>query len=103
MFNFIFETDPKGLLPWSLNGCSGFNFGNRSGINLDNFFKFDNFFRFFKGQLISECLLGVIDFPKNQQEILQISVLESKKWSNHRMKHTIIHFKLKISHVIKYK
>ena len=84
MFNFIFETDPKGLLPWSLNGCSGFNFGNRSGINLDNFF------RFFKGQLISECLLGVIDFPKKQLEILQISVLESKKWSNQQSKSTFL-------------
>jgi hypothetical protein len=33
----------------------------------------------FKGQLISECLLGVIDFPKNQQKIIQISALETKK------------------------
>ena len=33
-----------------------------------------------KGQLISECLLGVIDFPKNQWKIWQISALESKKW-----------------------
>ena len=32
-----------------------------------------------KGQLISECLLGVIDFPKNQRKIWQISALESKK------------------------
>ena len=32
-----------------------------------------------KGQLISECLLGVIDFPQNQQKIWQISALESKK------------------------
>ena len=35
-----------------------------------------------KGQWISECLLGVIDFPKNQQKIWQISALESKKWTN---------------------
>ena len=31
-----------------------------------------------KGQLISECLLGVMDFPKNQQKIWQSSALESK-------------------------
>ena len=40
------------------------------------------------GQLISECLLGVLDFPKNQRKMWQISALESKKWSNHR--HTIM-------------
>ena len=39
-----------------------------------------------KGQLISECLLGAIDFPKNQRKIWQISVLEYKKWSNHKTK-----------------
>ena len=32
-----------------------------------------------KGQLISECPLGVIDFPKNQRKI---SALESNEWSN---------------------
>ena len=42
----------------------------------------------FKGQLISECLLGVIDFPKNQRKIWQISALESKKWSNQQSKST---------------
>ena len=68
MFNFILETDPKGFVPWSLNGCSGFNFGNRSGINFDNFFKFDNFFWFFKGQLISECLFDFLNFPKKNTE-----------------------------------
>ena len=31
-----------------------------------------------KGQLIAEWLLGVIDFPKNQRKIWQISALESK-------------------------
>ena len=39
-----------------------------------------------KGQLISDCLLGVMDFPKNQQNILQISALESKKWSINKVK-----------------
>ena len=34
---------------------------------------------FTKGQLISECLFGVIDFPKKQRKIWQISALESKK------------------------
>ena len=33
---------------------------------------------FTKGQLISERLFDVLDFPKNQQKIWQISVLESK-------------------------
>ena len=45
---------------------------------------------FLKGQLISECLLGVIDFPKNQQKIWQISALESKKWSNQQSKSTFL-------------
>ena len=43
-----------------------------------------------KDQLISECLLGVIDFPKNQQKIWQISALESKKWSNQQSKSIFI-------------
>ena len=43
-----------------------------------------------KGQLISECLLGVIDFPKNQRKIWQISALESKKWSNQQSKSTFL-------------
>ena len=44
--------------------------------------------RLCKGQLISEFLLGVIDFPKNQRKIWQISALESKKWSNQQSKST---------------
>ena len=43
-----------------------------------------------KGQLILECLLGVIDFPKNQRKFLQISALESKKWSNQQSKSTFL-------------
>ena len=43
-----------------------------------------------KGKLISECLLSVIDFPKNQQFFLQISALESKKWSNQQSKSTFL-------------
>ena len=43
-----------------------------------------------KGQLISECLSGVIDFPKNQRKIWQISALESKKWSNKQSKSTFL-------------
>ena len=34
------------------------------------------------GQLISECLFGVLNFPKNQRKI---SAPESKKWSIHRI------------------
>jgi hypothetical protein len=30
---------------------------------------FEIFMNSFKGQLISECLLGVIDFPKKQRKI----------------------------------
>ena len=43
-----------------------------------------------KGQLISECLLGLIDFPKKQLKIWQISALESKKWSNQQSKSTFL-------------
>ena len=39
-----------------------------------------------KGQIISECLFDVLDFPKNQRKIWQISALVSKKWSNHKIK-----------------
>ena len=39
-----------------------------------------------KGQLISECLFDVLNFPKNQRKIWQISALEYKKWSNHKIK-----------------
>ena len=45
---------------------------------------------FVKGQLNSECLLGVIDFPWNQRKIWQISALESKKWSNQQSKSTFL-------------
>ena len=41
-----------------------------------------------KGQLISECLFGVLKFPKNQRKIWQISVLENKKWSNQQSRGT---------------
>ena len=43
-----------------------------------------------KGQLISECLLGVIVFPKNQCKFWQSSALESKKWSNPQSKSTFL-------------
>ena len=38
------------------------------------------------GQLISECLLDVLNFPKKQQKNWQISALEYKKWLNHKIK-----------------
>ena len=44
------------------------------------------FLKILKGQLISECLLSVLDFPKNQRKFWQISALESKKWSNQQSK-----------------
>ena len=39
----------------------------------------------YKGQLISECLFDVINFQKNQRKTWQISALESKKLSNHKI------------------
>ena len=39
-----------------------------------------------KGQLISECLFDVLNFPKDHRKNRQISALESKKWSNHKIK-----------------
>ena len=38
------------------------------------------------GQLISECLFDFLNFPKNQRKIGQMSVVESKYWSNHEIK-----------------
>ena len=56
-------------------------------INPQPFFKIRCFFnQITKGQLISECLFGVLNFPKKHQRIWQISALESKKWSNHKIK-----------------
>ena len=43
-----------------------------------------------KGQLISECRLGVIDFPKKQRKFWQISAIESKKWSNQQSEGTFL-------------
>ena len=39
-----------------------------------------------KGQIISECPLEILDFPKIPRKIWQISALESEKWSNHKIK-----------------
>ena len=44
----------------------------------------------FKGQLISECLFCVINFPKNKENIWQISAQESKKWPNQQNKDTFL-------------
>ena len=35
--------------------------------------------------VFSECLFGVLNFPKNQRKIWQISAPEPKKWSNHKI------------------
>ena len=43
-----------------------------------------------KGQLISECLFDILDFPKKQRKIWQISALESEKWSNQQNKGTFL-------------
>ena len=39
-----------------------------------------------EGQLISECPFEILDFPKKTRKILQISALEYKKLSNHKIK-----------------
>ena len=44
--------------------------------------------RICKGQLISERLFDILNFPKNQWKIWQISALEYKKWLNHKIKAT---------------
>ena len=41
---------------------------------------------FVKGQLISECPFWNFKISKIPQKIWQISALESKKWSNHKIK-----------------
>jgi hypothetical protein len=43
-----------------------------------------------KGQLISEWIFGVFNFPKKQHKIWWISALESKKWSNQKDKGTLL-------------
>ena len=49
---------------------------------------YSNIGRVGQGQLISECLLGVQNFPNNQRKIWQISAQETKKWSNQQNKGT---------------
>ena len=39
-----------------------------------------------KGQLISECLFDVLNFPKDQRKFWKISALECKKSSNQKNK-----------------
>ena len=43
-----------------------------------------------KGQLISECICGVLNFPKNQRKIWEISVIETKKYSNQHSEGTFL-------------
>ena len=44
-------------------------------LSLDLNFSVDS-----KGQLISECLFGVLNFPKHQRKLWQIPALETKKY-----------------------
>ena len=44
-----------------------------------------------KGQLVSECLFGILNFPKKQRKIWQISAIETKKWSNQESKGTFLY------------
>ena len=53
---------------------------------------------YLKGQLISERLFDVLNFPKKQRKI---SALESKKWSNHKIKAHYNDFNT--NYIIKYK
>ena len=43
-----------------------------------------------KGQLITELLFGVLNFPKNQRKNLKDLCLESKKWSDQYDKGTLL-------------
>ena len=43
-----------------------------------------------QGQLISECLFDILNFPKHQWKFWQISTLEYKKWSNQQNKGTFL-------------
>ena len=43
-----------------------------------------------KGHLISELIFDILNFPKNQQKIWQISALEYKKLSNQQNKGTYL-------------
>ena len=43
-----------------------------------------------KGQLISECLFDILNFPKKQQKNGKYSAPESKKWSNQQNKGTFL-------------
>ena len=43
-----------------------------------------------KGQLISEWLFDVSNFPKNNVKIWWISALESKKWLNQKDKGALL-------------
>ena len=40
----------------------------------------------YKGQLISEFLFDILNFQKKTKKNLTKSALESKKWSNHKIK-----------------
>ena len=46
--------------------------------------------RIAKGQLISESLFDILNFPKKQRKIWQISALEYKKFSNQQNKGTFL-------------
>ena len=43
-----------------------------------------------KGQLLSEWLFDVLNFPKTNAKIWNIYALESKKWLNHKYKGTLL-------------
>ena len=43
-----------------------------------------------KGQLTSECLLGVIDFPKTNKKFDKFLPQKLKKWSNQQSKATFL-------------
>ena len=47
----------------------------------DNFISKEVYYYISKGQLISECLFDVLNFPKNQQKIWQISALVCKRYN----------------------
>ena len=54
-----------------------------------------------KGQLISEWLFGVLNFPKNNRKIFYEFLPKNLKSGQIiKQRHSIIHFNLKIAHII---
>ena len=84
LVNVVFE---RQILPFICGGCLCYQIAAQMSSTCENrgFFAVCSIVLWSgtKGQLISECLFDVLNLPKNQRNIWQISALEYKKWSNH--------------------